>query len=99
MKVSKGTLGIAIIVSIGGFLFGFDAAVISGVNSFITAEFDPLRGEGEAYAQKLAGAGVDARSERYDGVFHPFSMLHKALPEGMQSIQSAAAFARKHLSD
>ena len=40
MKVSKGTLGIAIIVSIGGFLFGFDAAVISGVNSFITAEFD-----------------------------------------------------------
>ncbi len=64
----------------------------------ITAEFDPLRGEGEDYAQKLAGAGVDARSERYDGVFHPFSMLHKALPEGMQSIQSAAAFARKHLS-
>ena len=30
---------IAAIVSLGGFLFGFDAAVISGVNSFITAEF------------------------------------------------------------
>ena len=28
------------VVSLGGFLFGFDAAVISGVNSFITAEFD-----------------------------------------------------------
>ncbi len=27
-------------VSVGGFLFGFDAAVISGVNSYITAEFD-----------------------------------------------------------
>ena len=27
-------------VSLGGFLFGFDAAVISGVNSFITAQFD-----------------------------------------------------------
>ena len=31
---------VAAVVSIGGFLFGFDAAVISGVNSFITAEFD-----------------------------------------------------------
>ena len=63
----------------------------------ITAEFDPLRGEGEAYAQKLAEAGVDARFERYDGMFHPFSMLHKALPEGMRAIESTAAFARKHL--
>ena len=31
---------IALVVSLGGFLFGFDAAVISGVNGFITAEFD-----------------------------------------------------------
>jgi len=31
---------IAAIVSLGGFLFGFDAAVISGCNSFITAQFD-----------------------------------------------------------
>ena len=37
---NRGTLFIAIVVSLGGFLFGFDAAVISGVNSFITAEFD-----------------------------------------------------------
>ena len=31
---------IALVVSLGGFLFGFDAAVISGVNNFITTEFD-----------------------------------------------------------
>ena len=31
---------IAAVVSLGGFLFGFDAAVISGVNSYISAEFD-----------------------------------------------------------
>ena len=37
---NRSTLFIAVIVSLGGFLFGFDAAVISGVNSFITAEFD-----------------------------------------------------------
>ena len=40
MKVKGYNTWIAIIVSIGGFLFGFDAAVIAGVNSFITAEFD-----------------------------------------------------------
>ena len=33
-------LFICIIVSLGGFLFGFDAAVISGCNSYITAQFD-----------------------------------------------------------
>ncbi len=33
-------LFIAAIVSLGGFLFGFDAAVIAGVNNFITAEFN-----------------------------------------------------------
>lgn len=39
MKYNSQSIWIAIIVSLGGFLFGFDAAVISGVNSFITAEF------------------------------------------------------------
>ncbi len=36
----KRSLFIASIVSLGGFLFGFDAAVISGVNNLITTEFD-----------------------------------------------------------
>ena len=40
MKERTQYLWIAVIVSLGGFLFGFDAAVISGVNGFITAEFD-----------------------------------------------------------
>ncbi len=38
--MNRHSLWISIIVSLGGFLFGFDAAVISGVNSFITATFD-----------------------------------------------------------
>ncbi len=40
MENKKYVIFLASIVSLGGFLFGFDAAVISGVNSFITAEFN-----------------------------------------------------------
>jgi cation diffusion facilitator CzcD-associated flavoprotein CzcO/acetyl esterase/lipase len=46
----------------------------------LTAQHDPLRDEGEAYAERLAQEGVRVEHERFDGQMHGFFMLGDALP-------------------
>ena len=42
----------------------------------ITDENDVLRDEGEAYARKLANAGVKVTAVRFNGTIHDFVMLN-----------------------
>ncbi len=66
----------------------------------ITAEVDPLRDEGEAYAQALVKAGVCVTQRRWLGQFHGFASLLGTLDAANQVLFFAAgqlrqAFAQK----
>lgn len=62
-----------------------------------SAEFDPLRDEGEEYAKKLQAAGVPVEMKRYNGVFHGFALLGKFIPEGRLVLDDQVAFLKKYL--
>lgn len=60
----------------------------------ITAEYDPLRDEGEAYAKRLQDAGVAATATRYDGVIHGFFTMGAVVDKGQQAVDEASAAIR-----
>jgi len=65
----------------------------------ITAENDPLRDEGEAYAHKLMGAGVDVTAVRYDGTIHDFVALNalRNVPSTIAALRQISDGIRDHL--
>ena len=63
----------------------------------ITAEYDPLCDEAEAYAAKLAAAGCDVTCSRYDGMFHGFFGFDAELDRGEQAQVEAATALRAAL--
>ena len=63
----------------------------------ITAEYDPLRDEGLAYAAALADAGVPVQSRDYAGMIHGFFSLTEALSEGRKAVAYACEQLRAGL--
>lgn len=61
----------------------------------ITAELDPLRDEGETYAQRLADAGVPVNTRRYAGVTHEFFGLAGAVGKAKDAVDFAVSNLRK----
>jgi acetyl esterase len=60
----------------------------------ITAEFDPLRDEGEAYAARLREEGVPAVLRRYEGVTHGFFGMPAQLDKAKIAIADAGLALR-----
>ena len=66
---------------------------VSGVAPahIITAEFDVLRDEGEAYGKRLQEAGVATQIQRYDGMMHGFVQFGAAIPQAHDAIADVVA--------
>jgi acetyl esterase len=79
-----------------------DARLASAPSAFVvTAEYDPLRDEGTAYAARLAQAGVTASHVRFDGQIHGFFAMTGLLDDARTAQAMAAeavhsAFVKAH---
>ena len=56
----------------------------------VTAEYDPLREEGEAYADRMRAAGVPVEQQRFSGQMHHFFAMLNVLPGSAEAISYIA---------
>lgn len=64
----------------------------------ITAGYDPLRDEGEAYARKLRQAGVAVTLTRYDGMIHGFARRFDLLDKAHAALEEVADVIKGELN-
>ncbi|HUB44276.1 MAG TPA: alpha/beta hydrolase [Acetobacteraceae bacterium] len=60
----------------------------------VTAEFDPLRDEGEHYAARLRDAGVPAATSRWDGMNHGFFFWVGVVDRAAAAMEESCAWLR-----
>jgi acetyl esterase len=65
----------------------------------ITAEYDPLRDEGIAFAEALQAAGVDVEHRLFEGMIHGFVALPVPLTQGAAALDYLCQRARQSLSN
>lgn len=63
----------------------------------LTAEYDPLRDEGHALAEKLQDQGVDTTYRPGPGLIHGFANMTGFVPAAAQIMDDAAAWLKKKL--
>jgi acetyl esterase len=61
----------------------------------ITAEYDPLRDEGESYGKRLQQAGVKATISRYPGMIHAFIRMTARLDKAKEALDEVAGMLRR----
>lgn len=64
----------------------------------MTAEFDPLRDEGEDYAARLIKSGVPTQCERFPGLIHGFFANSQIVPAASVAMDKACAALRAGLA-
>jgi acetyl esterase/lipase len=61
----------------------------------ITAQYDPLRDEGEAYARRLAEAGIPVTQSRYPGMIHAFFRFTNSIDAARAAVAEVVAALQK----
>jgi acetyl esterase len=82
------------------YAFPLRARDLSGLPpaTVLTAGFDPLRDEGEAYTKRLVTASVEVERLHYESQIHAFLSLYEHIDEGRAAIDDVATRLRAALA-
>lgn len=62
--------------------------------TILTAQYDPLRDAGSAYAVELEASGVNVTYKNYEDLIHGFANFIGFVPEAKQALEDGAASLR-----